>query len=428
MPSIKPRIYIPTLYFVEGLPYTVVTLMSIAMFKNLGASNEYIGVVTTNLGWPWVAKLLWAPLIDLVGTRRAWILVAHAVLAGLCVVVACGMFTPATLNIALVAFVVMAFVSATQDVAIDGYYMDVLDPPGQAFFVGVRNAAYKIAFLTGQGPLVMLAGIVADRAGWGIKAGWSVSFMVCAALLALAAGFHLYALPKPSQTIAHRDPSADARDQMRTQFSRVFQTFFTQEKIGVIVAYILLFRMGDALLMKMAMPFLLDPVSKGGLGFNNEQVGLIYGTVGTVFLLVGGIAGSIIVSRLGLKRCLLPAAIIQSLALPLYWFLALTRPALPVVACVNAFEQLSYGVGSAAYTVYLLSTVKPEYKASHYAIATGLMALGVMIPGNASGFLTSSLGYANYFLASFFISIPGIITILFLPFKDSEPTAAPAGG
>jgi PAT family beta-lactamase induction signal transducer AmpG len=183
----------------------------------------------------------------------------------------------------------------------------------------------------------------------------------------------------------------------------------------------LTFRLGDALMIKMAPLFLIDPRKVGGLGISTEQLGMIYGTAGTIFLLIGGITGSIIVARFSLKKVLMPAAIIQSAAILLYWALAVFQPtSLPAVACVNAAEQFTYGLGTAAYTVYLMSTVKPEYKASHYAIATGMMALGLLVPGFVSGYLTT-LGYANFFLISFFASIPGIITIAFLPFKENKP-------
>jgi len=418
--GVKPAVYISTLYFIEGLPYAMVNMMSVVMFKNLLAPNELIALVTSNLAWPWMLKPLWAPFIDLVGTRRSWVLVAHLVLAGLSVLLAFASLSANAIPICAVLFAITAFVSATQDIAMDGFYMDALDQKDQAFYVGFRNAAYKIAWLTGQGALVVLVGLIADKYGQGFHVGWCASFAVCAVLFLAAAAFHSFALPKPRKLHSEAEKENSPTHQVTTQFRQVFETFFTQYGIVAIVMYILLFRLGDALMLKMTVPFILDKPAAGGLGIDTMTEGVLYGTVGMVALLVGGILGSALISRLGLKRCLMPAAILQSAAIPLYWALSVYRPNVPMVACVNAFEQFAYGIGATAYTIYLLSTVKPEYRASHYAIATGMMALGLQVPGMVSGYLTK-LGYPTFFLISFAASIPGILIIPFLPFKDTPP-------
>lgn len=439
--SAKPGIFVPTLYFAEGLPYAMANLMSVVMFKNLGADNAAIGVITSFMTVPWVLKPLWSPIIDLVGTRRSWVVVANMVLAVLSGLLAFCSLTPAAIPVATMLFIVVALTSATQDIAIDGFYMDVLDKKDQAFFVGFRQTAYKVAWLTGQGALVMLAGVVAEKMGYGYHTGWCAAFSVCALLFTLVAAFHAAALPRPAQAHAQVNKDDTAAKQLQSQFKQVFATFFSQPSAIAIVAYILTFRLGDALMLKMSVPFLLDKHEAGGLGISTTYEGFIYGTVGTVALLIGGITGSWLVSKFGLRKCLMPAAIFQSAAIPLYWMLAawhpdltavtnsatehanllaMWHPDLTTVSAVNAFEQFSYGVGTCAYTVYLMSTVRPEFRASHYAIATGMMALGLMIPGLISGYLTTMLGYPLFFLISFLASIPGIIIILFLPFKD-EP-------
>ncbi len=404
----KPSIYIPTLYLAEGLPYTIVNMMSVVFFKNLGASNEFIGL-TSFLYIPWTIKLFWAPLVDVYGTRRRWILASQLVLAGLSALVAAGVVTPYAIPLALAGFTLIAFASATQDIAIDGYYLDVLNKQQQAFYVGVRNAAYKVAWLLGSGGLVYLAGKIGDSSG--IANGWLAAFAVTALLLAALTVFHGWYLPRPKHTEVMERLTASG-------FFNVFATYFAQPGIVAIVLFILVFRLGDALMLKMAQPFLLDAVEKGGLGMSTADVGLIYGTVGTVFLLLGGLLGGWLVARDGLKKWLLPAALIQNGAIPLYWLLAVTKPGITWVAAVNAVEQLCYGLGVAAYTVFLLTTVKTEYKAAHYATATALMALGVMLPGAVSGYLCNHLGYANFFLLSFLAAIPGVIIIFYLPVKD----------
>lgn len=410
----------------EGLPYTIVNLMSVVFYKNLGATNEFIGVVTSTLSFAWTLKFLWAPLIDIYGTRRQWIVVAQLVLALLCAFLASSAFLAESVSLSVAAFALIAFASATQDVAIDGYYMDVLNKKQQAVYVGVRNAIYKIAVLVGQGPLVMLAGFIAtSSAVANYSKGWFVSFSVCSALFLLFGFVHLFILPKIQ--VANSVSDSKVTEEKLTPldalkgFGSVLKTFIAQEKIGIICFYIFIFRFGDALMLKMTMPFLLDSKTNGGLEISTQDVGLIYGTVGPVFLLLGGLLGGYLASRFGLKKCLLPTALVQSGAIPLYWALAYFKPEEHLwIFVANSFEQFAYGLGTAAYTVFLLSVVKAEYKAAHYAIATAIMALGLIIPGYISGYLTTWVGYPAFFLISFLASIPGIITIFFLPLAGPE--------
>lgn len=416
---VPPTVFIPTLYFAEGMPYTIVNLMSVVYFKNLGADNGFIGAATSTLSLAWTLKFLWAPLVDIYGTRRLWIIVAQLVLFVLCAVLAVfTQFSP-SLNASVIILGLIALASATQDVAIDGYYMDVLTEKQQALFVGVRNAIYKIAVLVGQGPLVMLAGYIAVSSGvvTGIQTGWAVSFSIVATIFLASAIVHHFILPRLKT--AAPVSSAISSEKKPNRFFDILKTFLQQDRIVAICLYILVFRLGDALMLKMAPPFLIDPLNKGGLGLSTYDVGFIYGTVGPVFLLVGGLLGGYLVSRFGLKRCLMPTALIQNGAILFYWALAFYRPQdHNWILAVNSFEQFAYGLGTAAYTVFLLSVVKPEYKAAHYAIATALMSLGLIIPGYVSGYLSTWLGYPTFFLISFLVSIPGIITILFLPIKE----------
>ncbi len=431
--TVSPKIFIPSLYFMEGLPYTLVNLTAVVFYKNLGADNAFIGSVTSTLAFAWTLKFIWAPLVDLYGTRRGWIVVAQLVLAALCALLAVCANMPATISLSVGAFALIALASATHDVAIDGYYMDVLNKQQQAVYVGVRNAIYKIAVLFGQGPLVMLAGYVAVSAGGNYSAGWATAFSLCCVLFLLFGILHLLILPRvgDQNAVQSKDASSLNNEQQKPnllsnlkRFGSVLETFVDQERIAIICLYIFIFRFGDALMLKMSMPFLLDTKEKGGLAISTQDVGLIYGTVGPIFLLLGGLLGGYLVARYGLKKCLLPTALIQSGAIPLYWALAFFRPeSYAWIYAANSFEQFSYGLGTAAYTVFLLSVVKPQYKAAHYAIATAIMAFGLNVPGFFSGYMTEWLGYANFFLVSFIASIPGIITIFFLPIKEEEKGA-----
>jgi PAT family beta-lactamase induction signal transducer AmpG len=461
----KPGVFIPTLYFAEGLPYTIVMMMSGVFFKTLGADNVFVGL-TSFLGLPWILKFAWAPLVDYYRTKRSWVVGSQIVLSvltgGVALVALLSQSLPFNtfVVVAIVILAVTAFASATQDVSIDGYYLDALNEQQKAFYVGVRNAAYKVAWLFGSGGMVYLAGKIAEQSNG--ATGWAVAFGICAVCMFVCGMFHSWYLPHVSTGIAAQSAleefanevksSALTQDPMATSsesktltpvhngpnFFRAISTYFKQPGIVAIVFYILVFRLGDAFMLKQAPNFLLDPVDKGGLAVSLKDLGIINGTVGVIFLLIGGILGSWLLSRGGLKRWMWPLAIFQNSAILLYWVLAQwpkalmvanfgDNPYLPAIYVINSIEQFAYGMGVAAYTVFLLGTVKTEYKAAHYATATALMALGMMIPGAISGYLTK-LGYAPFFFLSFVASIPGIIAIFFLPIwkQNSANTNATA--
>jgi MFS transporter, PAT family, beta-lactamase induction signal transducer AmpG len=439
----KPGLFIPTLYFAEGLPYTIVMMMSGVFFKTLGADNIFVGL-TSFLGLPWILKFAWAPLVDYYATKRSWVVTSQYVLslliAGVAGVALVSQGMPFNNFVIAAVFILFltAFASATQDISIDGYYLDVLNEEQKAFFVGVRNAAYKVAWLFGSGGMVFLAGKMAEPLG--IGSGWAIAFAICAGCMMLSAVFHHWYLPGVIKEIpvdtAHGAECAKEQSESRLNFWRAISSYFQQPGIVAIVVYILVFRLGDALMLKQAPNFLLDPVNKGGLAVSLADIGIINGTVGMISLLVGGILGSWLLSKGGLKRWMWPLALFQNGAILLYWALAQWphflvighnsgNPHLLAVYVINSIEQFAYGMGVAAYTVFLLGTVKSEHKAAHYATATALMALGMMIPQGISGYLTQ-LGYANFFLLSFFASLPGLATIFFLPIwrKDTEAPAA----
>jgi len=456
-------------------------MMSVVYYKNIGATNTFIGEATSFLYLPWTLKFLWSPFVDIYGTKRKWVLVAQAVLGCIALLLVGSVFLPDGIFISVVIFFVMALASATQDVAIDGYYLDVLNKEQQSFYVGVRNAFYKVAVLAGSGGLVYLAGTLAESANFGVKGAWAVAFAVCAGLMLACSAFHAFALPEPARPEAEVAVGVDGTDSTDStdstdgtdgttdadaanarakpavpnvlsprEFLSVLTTWLNQPRIAVIITYIFIFRLGDALMLKMAQPFLLDSVDKGGLAITTADVGIIYGTVGVLFLLAGGIIGGALVSKLGLKKCLMPTALIQNGAILLYWWLAMAKPSGPVsimgislmdiaskvtanqdvlrwfdaklfsTIMVNSAEQFSYGLGTAAYTVFLLSTVKSDFKAAHYAIATAIMAFGMMIPGYLSGRLTDHFGYQTFFLISFLASLPGILSILGLPLDKTD--------
>lgn len=430
----KPGVFIPTLYFAEGLPYTIVMSMSAVFFKSLGADNVFIGL-TSFLSLPWILKFAWSPLVDLYASKRKWIVCAEFVLFVLVMILAItarssqSMPFGSFINLAVVILSFVALASATQDVSVDGFYLDVLNVEQKSLYVGIRNTAYRVAWIFGSGAMVYLAGKLAEHHG--LALGWSVGFALCSAALLLCALFHAWYLPHGrTSAIAEEAVAAHEAHKQKTkprEFLAAISTYFQQPGIAAIVTYILIFRLGDALMLKQAPNFLLDPLRKHGLGVSVADMGMISGTVGVIALLLGGILASWLISKHGLKRWMWPLTLIQNGAILLYFILAewpqkfavnwplFDNSFVPAVYVVNSFEQFAYGMGVAAYTVFLLSTVGENYKAAHYATATALMALGVLVPGAISGYIYERLGYANFFLLSFLASLPGVVAIYFLP-------------
>ena len=438
----NPGLWVSVLYFAQGLPYTVVNLMSVIFLKGMGTSNELIGL-TSLLSFPWVLKGLWGPVVDMYSTKRKWILNTEIICAFLFACLAFGVLMPQPIIISLVILTAIAFASATHDIAIDGFYLNTLNKDQQALFVGVRNTAYRGAVILGSGVLVFFAGKLAEEhlvTGTGsdtkvyqeislsflgssfnvsaLQYGWATAFGICAIIFVLIYLFQRWYLPYPKN---HDIEVGVARKTI--SFVESFKTYFQQEKIGWIVAYVLIFRLGDALTFKMAPPFLMDKVEKGGLAVSTSEMGLLSGTLGVMFLLIGGLLGGYLIAKQGLKKWMWPTAILQNSTNVLYWMLAINQPGIEWAYAVNSIEQFTYGLGVAAYTVFLMRTVRPEYEASHYAITTAFMAAGVLIPGVFSGYLQTSLGYQNYFLMSALAVIPGMLTIFFLPLED-EPKLA----
>ncbi|MDF0556595.1 MFS transporter [Kamptonema sp. UHCC 0994] len=436
----NPGLWVSILYFAEGFPYTVVNLMSVIFLKGLGASNELIGL-TSLLSFPWVLKGLWGPIVDLYSTKRQWILNTEIICACLFFLLALGVLMPQTLVISLVIFTMIAFVSATHDIAIDGFYLNSLNKDQQALFVGVRNTAYRGAVIAGSGLLVFLAGSLAEQylipgnptdakvykdisfsllgSSFNIhplELGWATAFGIGGIIFIMIYLFQQWYLPYPkSHAVASEEPT------QKTSFFEAFRTYFTQYKIGWIVTYVLIFRLGDALTFKMAPPFLMDTIQKGGLAVSTAEMGLLSGTIGVIFLLIGGLLGGYLIAKQGLKKWMWPTAILQNSTNVLYWLLAMYQPSIIWAYAVNSIEQFTYGLGVAAYTVFLMRTVRPEYEASHYAITTAFMAAGVLIPGVFSGYLQTWLGgYQHYFLFSSLAVIPGMLTIFFLPLEDPK--------
>ena len=407
--KLSPWWWVPTLYFAEGIPYFIVNVISVTMFKRLGMSNGDLAMYTSLLYLPWVIKPLWSPFVDVIRTKRWWILLMQllctAGFAALALSVSSDVF-----GWSLVIFYVIAFASATHDIAADGFYMIALEQKQQATFVGIRSTFYRIASVFGQGVIVVLAGVLEERLGV-IPRAWSITLFVCAALFGLITLWHTRFLPvaengagregcetASSGVIPGEDPESPTA-RIFKEFGRAWITFFKKPGVWLAITFMLLYRLPEAFSVKMLTPFLLDPVDAGGLGLSTAQSGLVYGTVGVIALTVGGILGGLFAAKHGLRKSMWPMSMALALPCAVYLILAIVQPsALWSIFLLVALDQFGYGFGFTAYMLYMMQFSEGGFKTSHYAICTAFMALSMMVPGLFAGWMQEALGYVGFFI------------------------------
>jgi PAT family beta-lactamase induction signal transducer AmpG len=600
----RPWAWVPSLYLAQGLPFAVVNTVSVIMYKSLGVSNADIAFYTAWLYLPWVIKPLWSPVVDILRTRRWWIWAMQLLLGAGFAAVGLTLPLPVFFQASLTLFYLVAFSSATHDIAADGYYLAALSEKEQAFFVGIRSTFFRISMIFGQGLLVILAGLIQSNTGlpqerlevvaqpgvamvqsvapaqlpplptpagglrlrveptqiqiapqprpkaevaallatakawnttngfhrarestritgpkaaseswwtrtisepleqflrrhWGrdtaaqsdvagnigvvalqlteppgreivvtptfasgdksvslaegsrlvfddtnwnqpalaviqldpklrtetravfavrsgnIPLSWTVTFLVLTGLFLLFGLWHKFILPCPAS-----DQPGDAHSILAfiKEFFQTFGSFFRKPRIVALLLFLLLYRFGEAQLVKMVAPFLLDAREAGGLGLTTGQVGWVYGTIGILALTCGGLLGGMVASRHGLKFWLWPMVLIIHLPDAVFIYLAYAQPDnLAVISTAIAVEQFGYGFGFTAYMLYMIYIARGEHKTAHYAICTGFMALGMMLPGMWSGWLQEIIGYQHFFTWVILATIPSFLVVLRVP-------------
>lgn len=387
--------WIPSLYIAEALPYVAVMTVSVMMYKRLDISNTDIALYTSWLYLPWVIKPLWSPFVDLIKTKRWWILCMQLLIGAGLAGVAYTIPTSYFFQTSLAFFWLMAFSSATHDIAADGFYMLELNAHEQALFVGIRSTFYRIGTIAGQGLLIMLAGTL-EAYTRKIAYSWSLTFYVLAGFFMAIVIYHHFVLPRPQNDQSLQTTSVR---QLAKDFVDTFISFFQKSQVWVAILFMLLYRLPEALLVKICNLFLIDPVAKGGLGLSTQEVGLVQGTVGVLGLTLGGIVGGIAVSRGGLKKWLWP--MVASLTIPdlVYVYLSyFSNHSIPVISSLVFVEQFGYGFGFTAYMLYLIYFSQGPQQTAHYAICTAFMALSMMLPGMIAGWLQETVGYQMFFL------------------------------
>ena len=416
----SPWAWIPTLYFAEGLPYVAVMTVAVIMYKKMGLSNTQIALYTSWLYLPWVIKPLWSPFIDLIKTKRWWVNAMQTLIAAAFAGVAFFIPTSHWVQVTLAFFWLLAFASATHDIAADGFYMHGLQEKEQSLFVGIRNIFYRVAMIFGQGLLVMFAGWIeqgkifsglgASASGGKIALAWSLAFYLLAGIFLALTIYHRFILPKPASDAPRSDINART---IWKNFGTTFATFFQKPHLGLMLFFLLTYRLGESQLVKIAQPFMLDTPEAGGLALSTAAVGGIYGTLGVIALLLGGILSGIVISKGGFKKWILPMALAINVPDLLYVLMAALKvSSVPLVSTCVALEQFGYGFGFTAYTMYLIYIAQGEHKTAHYAIGTAFMALGMMLPGMVAGWISDHIGYTMFFVWACLCTIPGIIAAL----------------
>lgn len=368
--------------------------ISVIMYKRLGISNTDIALYTGWLYLPWVIKPFWSPFVDIISTKRRWTLTMQWLIAAAFAGIAFALPTPMWFSLTLAVFWLVGFTSATHDIAADGYYMLALTEHQQSLYVGIRSTFYRVATVVGQGVLVIIAGALETSTG-DIPLSWAIIFGILSLLFLGFALYHSWAMPK----VERKGAALRSASEVWKEFIDVFAEFFRKKQVWVAIVFMLLYRLPEAQLVKLINPFLLDPTDAGGLGLSTAQVGIVYGTVGIIGLTVGGIIGGIVAARRGLKFWLRPMAWSMSMTCLTFVYLSfVTSPSLPVINICVFIEQFGYGFGFTAYMLYLIYFSEGRHRTAHYSICTGFMALGMMLPGMAAGWIQETIGYQNFFL------------------------------
>ena len=407
----KSWFWVPSLYYTEGLPYAFVMIVSVVMYKKLNISNSEIALYTSWLYLPWVIKPLWSPLVDIIKTKRFWIIFMQLLIGAGLAGIALTIPTTNMFRYTLAFFWLIAISSSTHDIAADGFYMMGLTSHDQAWFIGIRNTFYRFAILTGQGLLVIIAGNMENLYN-DVSLAWSIVFGISAIIFMIFAIYHKWILPHPSEDNNHE--KLELNDVIKN-FFKIFISFFKKPQIILAVSFILIYRFGEAQLVKIAPLFMLDTIEMGGLGLSTSEYGFIYGTLGMIMLTLGGITGGVLVAKNGLSYWIIWMALAMKLPDLVYVYMAYVQPEnYYLISFFVATEQFGYGFGFTAYLLYMMMLSEGENKTANYAICTGFMALGMMIPGMFSGLLQETLGYKYFFNWVVLATIPGFILIKFL--------------
>lgn len=412
----SPATWVPTLYFAMGMPFVVLNMVSTLMYKGMGVSDAQIAFWTSLIMLPWTLKPLWSPFLEIYKTKKFFVLLTQLLSGVFFALIALALHLPHFFAITIGMLAVIALSGATHDIAADGTYMSVLSNEEQARWIGWQGAFYNIAKIVATGGLVYLAGIFIDA--WGMTTAWSVIMLIIACIMCGIGIYHYFFLPSPEET---KDKAVSLSESLH-ELWEVFLDFFRKKHIVYYVCFIILYRFCEGFVMKIVPLFLKAPRSDQGLGMSEQQIGLCYGTFGAAAFVIGSILAGYYIARRGLQRSLFSLALIFNLPFVAYTLLALYQPeSLWLIGGGITLEYFGYGFGFVGLTLFMMQQIAPgKHQMSHYAFASGIMNLGVMLPGMLSGYISDWLGYKMFFVMVLFCAIPALLITYFVPFTYQD--------
>lgn len=414
--KVSPIAWVPTLYFAMGMPFVVLNMVCALMYKGMGVSDAQIAFWTSLIMLPWTLKPLWSPFLEMYKTKKFFVVITQLT-TGVCFgLVAFALHLPDFFAITIALLAVIAFSGATHDIAADGTYMAVLSNEEQARWIGWQGAFYNIAKIAATGGLVYLAGVFIQD--YGVTKAWMI-IMLCISVIMLCLGvWHFFILPSDGRSAAAGKTIGDVwRDLVE-----VIIDFFRKKHIVYYIFFIILYRFAEGFCMKIVPLFLKAGRDVGGLGMDEKAIGLCYGTFGAAAFVVGSILAGYYIAHTGLKKALFRLALVFNLPFVAYTLLAVFQlDSLWIIGAGIVMEYFGYGFGFVGLTLFMMQQIAPgKHQMSHYAFASGIMNLGVMLPGMASGFLSDALGYEGFFIFVLFCTIPALLITKFVPFTHVD--------
>lgn len=432
--QVSPIAWVPTAYFAMGLPFVVLNMASVLMFQGLGVEDAMIAFWTSLILLPWTIKPLWSPFLELFKTKKFYVVTTQIVTGVAFGLVALSLTMEHFFLVAIIILAVVAFSGATHDIACDGVYMGELSTAQQAKYIGWQGAFYNIAKIAATGGLVYLSGYLIERftpagatdamaAFLANRNAWMIIMGILSVTMIALGFYHIFILPGRSKSAAEvaAAHSRTASDVMRELWS-VLRAFFTKKYIWYYIAFIILYRFGEGFVVKIVPLFLKAERAAGGLGLDNQQIGVYYGTFGAAAFVLGSLLAGYYISARGLRRTLFSLCCIFNIPFAVYALLAFFQPESGwVIASGIVFEYFGYGFGFVGLTLFMMQQVAPgKHQMAHYAFASGIMNLGVMFPGMLSGWVSDWLGYSTYFIFVLVATVPAFLITWFVPFKYDD--------
>lgn len=413
--KISPVAWVPTVYFAMGLPFVALSMVAVLLFSDLGVSDAQIAFWTSLVMLPWTLKPLWSPFLEVFKSKKYFVVATEMVTGVTFALVALSLPLPGFFCYAIALMGVIAFSGATHDIAGDGVYLSELSVPLQSKFIGWQGAFYNLAKILTNGGLVWLAGVLKGEMG-AVRA-WMVILFLYAGIMALLGLYHLRILPSGGA-----NATATSLRETVGMVGEIIRSFFKKRYIALYVLFIVLYRFAEGLAIKIVPLFLKAPVTDGGLGLSTQEIGVVYGTFGAAAFIVGSVLAGYYISHFGLRRTIFSLCCIFNIPYIVYFLLSFCQPSnLLVIGTAIVFEYFGYGFGFVGLTLFMMQQIAPgKHKMAHYAFASGIMNLGVMIPGMVSGFLSDWLGYSHFFVWVLVASVPAFIITWKLPFTYEE--------